>query len=92
MEDIPIIYAYIYRNIKNISYRCRIIDSEVVIKSLRKIIYKAPATVYRDIFTDMEKMGLLKRLDRRKYLLLSNQACDKKIKRLKEYVFPITPL
>jgi len=89
MDDIPILYAYIYRNIKK--NNSNIINIETARICLRTIIVKCPRGFYRDIFDECVTMGLLKRIKRDNYKILDNRNIRLKVKKkLKEHIFPLS--
>lgn len=85
--DVPIIYAFFYSSIKEQSNNYRYISQKAVFIALRKTIYRLPTAIYYEILKEMEELKLIKRVNRLKIMVLSRPDCDKKIKKLKDYVF-----
>ena len=90
-DNIPILYVYIFKNIKDNCFR--ISNSDQVMFAVKNVIRRAPKIVVRQILTEMEQMQLLKRCDDRcrRYELLNNSLYDRKLKLLKDYIFPLNP-
>ncbi len=84
-EDIPIVYAYIYRNLLNCE--ARNISHTQLVHCLRKVIYKATYIVYNQILEEMESFQLIKRVNHQRYIVLSNSKAKAKLNKLKDYAF-----
>ena len=91
MDDIPILYCYIWRNLKQGCHCECIVNINSVIPYVRKVVHTAPKLVYSDIFKEMEKMRLVRLIGTDKCIILNNSICEKKLRRLKDYIFPISP-
>jgi hypothetical protein len=87
-NQIPILYCYIYRNIKNGSNQEVIVTINSIIPLMRKVVHTCPRLIQTEIFKELEEFGLIKRIGMDKCLLLNNKEVEK---RLKEYAFPIHP-
>jgi hypothetical protein len=86
-EEVPILYAYIFRNIRT-KYRCNvIIPIEELIPLMRKVVHTCPRLIHKEIIFEMEEMGLIKMYGKDKCILLNNK-CEQKCK---EYAFPVHP-
>jgi hypothetical protein len=84
-------YAYMYRNIRDSSTE-KIITSEKAIMALRKIMHTAPRVVFREILYELQEMNLIKILNKEKIAILkSTHLCDKQLKKIRPYVFPLNP-
>jgi len=88
--DIPVLYAYIFRNLEKGNKGIVILNDRAMI-ILGRIIRKAPRYVYREILEEMCQMHILKRINKVKYMFLTNYKCKKALKKLKEYIFPFSP-
>jgi len=89
-EKIPILYAYIYRNLKE-KNEGNILEMNRAIFIMKRILRKAPKIIYREICEELIQFQLLKKINRDNYIILNNPSCEKQIERLRDYIFPITP-
>lgn len=87
-KEIPLLYAYIYRNIRNGYSQEVIVPINSIVPLMRKVVHTCPRIIQTEIFKEMESMGLIRIIDNDKCLILINKDAEK---RLKEYVFPIHP-
>lgn len=87
-NNIPILYCYIHRNLKN-GFRTEcIIPISSLIPLMRKVVHTCPKMIQIEIFKEMEEMNLIKMIGVDKCIILNNNNYEKK---LKEYAFPIHP-
>ena len=68
-----------------------IIPINSIIPFMKRVVHTAPRVLYYEILKEMEEMKLVKLIGNNKILILNNKDCEKTLKRLKEYVFPINP-
>ncbi len=90
MDDIPILYLYMFRNIKRISSN-EVIEYCKFVEALRKVIHKAPFPVYTKIAQEMLNYGLFEYVNKHFIRVKTNKDIDKKLRELKEFCFPLTP-
>lgn len=57
---------------------------------MRKVIHTAPKFIFSNILKDMESYNLIK-IIKEKVLITNNKSHLSKLKKLKEYIFPINP-
>ena len=88
-NKIPILYLYIFRHVVNLSNGNTIIESNVLHKAMRKVIYKAPAAAYCEFYKELEELGLIAKINKQCYKILINQNGNTLFKNLKNHVFPI---
>ena len=85
-NNIPIIYAYVYFRLKkklNTNYVCiKEIKEEVGRILIRKGGF--PQFLVKYIVKDLERLGIIERINFKDYKLINND-CDKKIKQLLTY-------
>lgn len=87
-KEIPILYAYIHRNMRN-GYRTdTIVSTNSLIPLMRRVVHTCPRLIQTEIFKEMEGMGLLRMMGCDRCIILNNKESEKK---LKEYAFPIHP-
>jgi len=87
MNDIPIVYAYLYMKIKE-SNKTEIININPLRERVCRIIHKKsgiPKFLVKDMIEELIEMGLIKRLNFNTYKIIENK-CYKKIKQ-KEFYF-----
>jgi len=89
-DDIPVLYAYIFRNLENENGN-KLLTNDNAMIIMGRIIRKAPRYVYREILEDMCKMHILKKINKREYMLIANHKCKMALRKLKEYIFPFSP-
>jgi len=89
-DEIPILYAYIFRNLnKN---KSKILTNDNAMHIMKSIIRRAPRYVYNEILNEMCLMNLLKKINKRKYIFRANKKCLNRLNKLiKEYIFPFSP-
>lgn len=85
---VPILYSYIYRNIKNGHNTNCIVTVNSVVPLMRRVVHTCPRIIQSEIFKEMEQMGLLRMIGSDRCMILPNTECEKQ---LKEYAFPIHP-
>lgn len=85
-DDVPIIYALFYTHIKE-GWKERYIPQKLVFIALRKTIYRLPKSIYYQILREMEGLELIKRISQSRFQILDMPDCDKKIEKLKDYLF-----
>lgn len=87
-KPLPEIYAYILRNIclkGNI-----IVSSDFVIKSIKKVVYKAPIFVFREIIKEFtEDFCVFKRIGKTSFRIYLNNKVRKQLRQLNNHIFPI---
>jgi len=84
----PLLYCYIYRNLKNGCNSEVIVQTNSLIPLMRKVVHTCPKIIQTEIFKEMEGMGLLRMIGSDRCIILKNKEAEK---RLKEYAFPIHP-
>jgi len=90
MNPIPELYAYMLRNMLNCSNEKKIITSYALFKSMRKVIYKAPKKVFREIIREFsEDYNVLREINKTNFQIHLNNRVRKQLKRIHEYIFPI---
>lgn len=88
--NIPILYLYIYRNIKESNKNKIYLTNKDISISINNIIRKVPAKLRQEICDEMEIYKLLKKINREKYLIITNKTIERNLRKLKEYIFPFT--
>ena len=86
-DKLPILYLYIYRSLLK-RQKEKVLTNKEALKALGTVIRRAPMLVYDEVLDEMAGMGFSIRVNRQRYLLLSNSFLKKQLKRLKEYAFP----
>jgi hypothetical protein len=88
--NIPLLYAYIYRNIKE---GCdeRVVEKKKAIVLMRKVVHTAPRVIYAKIFEELEQMNLINIVNRDNIIIKNSKVCEIQLKKLKEYIFPLSP-
>lgn len=88
-KEIPLLYCYIYRNLKNGTDIGLPIEFKEVIIRMRKVIHTAPRVVYEDIFDEFINLGLIKRINSQRCIIIYNAEAEKRLKKLNDYAFPL---
>jgi len=65
----PVVYIYLYRKIKEISYNKRTVRQCQVLEILRRNLMHLPRCLHPIIIREMELMHLLKKMNKTKYEL-----------------------
>jgi len=81
MNEVPLVYAFFYKKIKE-KNRSHIIRTSFLKECIGRIVVRAqiPRYFIYDIIKDMQKMQLIQRIDHTKYEILDNN-CEKKLKK-----------
>jgi hypothetical protein len=91
-KPLPELYAYIFRHIASTVNGSNVVTEAVLLQSIRKVVYKAPAPVYRYIITEYEQeYGVIKCISNNpeRYVVILNEETRRRLNKLKEHVFPI---
>lgn len=91
MSNIPSLYVYIYKNIKKENQTGVIINRNILISRIKRVVHTAPRIVYKSIFDEMEEMRMIKKVNSDGYIILNNPHCERLLKKSNEYAFPIHP-
>lgn len=86
---IPEPYPYLYRNLIRISNGRRFVDSDILFKTLKTVVRKAPKVTYRKMINIMQEFKMIKQISKDNYLIIRNGNLQKQIEKTKEHIFPI---
>lgn len=85
-EYIPIIYLYIYRNLLKESI-CHYISKEEVFKIYKKVLRRAPASVYFKLTKELEEFDLIQPMGNNGFRVCQNKVALNKVKKLNDFIF-----
>ena len=83
--EIPYVYIYIYSKLKKEARFSPLVGTKFVLSILKKVV-RVPKSLDYPILKQMERHGLIKRMNHQKYRILSSN-CEKKLERLRDYTF-----
>lgn len=90
MKPLPELYAYILRNILRCAGERQVITAYGLFKSMRKVVYKAPMPVFREIIKEfLEDYNVLRELNKTNFQIHLNKQVRQQLRRLNESTFPI---
>lgn len=86
-EEIPLVYLWIYKKFCDRWGRCNIIVYTTEVKEiLRRTIYQIPKKYDDEMLKDMQKHGLVERINKHKHKILGAEA-NKKLKKIDDFIF-----
>lgn len=88
-NNLSIIHAYIYRNIRLYANDYKYITEENIFLTFKKTIHTAPRSVYKKIIEELISYELIKRAHADWFVVLDNKKAINKLKELKDYTFPL---
>lgn len=89
-KPLPELYAYILRNVLRRSGEGNITTTYSILKSIKKVVYKAPMSVFREIIKEFcEDYKTLKKLDKTNFRIQLSKEVQKQLRKLNDQIFPI---
>lgn len=88
MDELPILYVYMYRQILN-GKPDKLRSRNDIIHAMRKVVHTCSAKVSDEIINELIIMGFINKLNTEKYLVRTNSKLDLSLRRVLPSSFPI---
>lgn len=85
MDEIPVLYLHLIKNIKRCS-NVEIIEYDKYVKAIRTVIHKAPAILYFQIAEELERFGAITRINHKFIRLENKKSIDLELKKLEKSI------